>query len=252
MNSEVQQTPEKVGRFRALIIGRPNAGKTTILRRIAQSADGGVSVCFTSTPLVSTNDFFQRGIHNVKDELVFSSNPGFVFHEAGGIEAGSTTEMENIQAFISERANAMSLEEKLHAIWYCIPTDNSRLVTFAEERFFDNLDPDGVPVVLIFTKFECEEAEAFRKLLKPCSNVDLLLEEVPRQAREDFDQKHLHRFIDRKYAPKAIAYLKGEFSHLPDIIEQTMKALNNDTLKWLLASVQKVDPKLRIKEMLQR
>jgi hypothetical protein len=31
-------------RFRALIIGRPNAGKTTILRRIAQAADGRVSL----------------------------------------------------------------------------------------------------------------------------------------------------------------------------------------------------------------
>ena len=30
--------------FRALIIGRPNAGKTTILRRIAQAVDGRVGL----------------------------------------------------------------------------------------------------------------------------------------------------------------------------------------------------------------
>jgi stage III sporulation protein SpoIIIAA len=35
---------QKCVRFRALIIGRPNAGKTTILRRIAQAADGRVSL----------------------------------------------------------------------------------------------------------------------------------------------------------------------------------------------------------------
>jgi stage III sporulation protein SpoIIIAA len=34
---------QKCVKFRALIIGRPNAGKTTILRRIAQAADGRVS-----------------------------------------------------------------------------------------------------------------------------------------------------------------------------------------------------------------
>jgi stage III sporulation protein SpoIIIAA len=35
---------KECGRFRALIIGRPNAGKTTILRRIAQAADGRVGL----------------------------------------------------------------------------------------------------------------------------------------------------------------------------------------------------------------
>jgi hypothetical protein len=49
--------------------------------------------------------------------LVFDSNPGFVFHDSQGIEAGTKKEMENIQAFISERANATALKEKLHAIW---------------------------------------------------------------------------------------------------------------------------------------
>ena len=59
----------------------------------------------------------QRGVHNITDELVFSSNPGFVFHDSRGIEAGTTNEMETIQAFISERANARRLRDKLHAIW---------------------------------------------------------------------------------------------------------------------------------------
>jgi len=60
---------------------------------------------------------FQRGVHNIRDELVFTSNPGFVFHDSCGIEAGATNEIEAVQAFISERANARSLGKKLHAIW---------------------------------------------------------------------------------------------------------------------------------------
>ena len=42
--SNYNKLKEKCVRFRALIIGRPNAGKTTILRRIAQAADGRVSL----------------------------------------------------------------------------------------------------------------------------------------------------------------------------------------------------------------
>jgi len=37
-----------------------------------------------------------------------------------------------------------------------------------------------------------------------------------------------------------------------EILEVTTKALNNDTLKWLLAIVQEVNLKFRIKVMLQR
>jgi ABC-type polar amino acid transport system ATPase subunit len=46
-----------LGRFRALIIGRPNAGKTTILRCIARSANGKVSA-FT-TKCLALNDISQ-------------------------------------------------------------------------------------------------------------------------------------------------------------------------------------------------
>jgi len=131
MDSETRRLRNQCPRFRALVIGRPNAGKTTILRCIAQAADGRV------------DPSSGRGVHNIEDELTFDSNPGFVFHDSRGIEAGTTEEMEDIQAFISQRANARSLSRKLHAIWYCIPTDNARLAVEAEMQFFDKIDPNG-------------------------------------------------------------------------------------------------------------
>jgi GTPase Era involved in 16S rRNA processing len=231
---------KKIGQFRALVIGRPNAGKTTILRCIARSTDGRV------------DPSSGRGVHNITKELVFSSNPGFVFHDSRGIESGTINEMETIQAFISERGNARNLREKLHAIWYCIPTDNARLVTAAEEQFFDKIDPNGVPVILIFTKFESQEAIAFQKLQKTCNFEDALAL-APHQARQQFDQEHLYRFKDRRYPAKEVVYLKnmdGENADCSDILELTMSELSNDTLKWLLATVQEANIRLRIKVML--
>jgi hypothetical protein len=60
---------------------------------------------------------YQRGEHNINDELVFSSNEGFVFHDSCGFEAGSTEEVTAMQEFLLKRAMAGSLDEKLHAIW---------------------------------------------------------------------------------------------------------------------------------------
>ena len=46
--------------------------------------------------------------------------------------------------------------------------------------------------------------------------------------------------------------MDGENAECLDILELTMTALNNDTLKWLLATVQEVNIRLRVTQMLMR
>ncbi len=60
----------------------------------------------------------QRGEHDINDELVFSSNTNFVFHDSRGFESGSEEEVQTMRRFINERANAGTLDERLHAIWF--------------------------------------------------------------------------------------------------------------------------------------
>jgi len=69
----------------------------------------------------------------------------------------------------------------------------------------------SVPVILIFTKFESQEAIAFHKLQETCSIEEALLQ-APYQARTDFDQEHLSRFQNRRYPAKEIVYMKSECS----------------------------------------
>lgn len=59
----------------------------------------------------------QRGIHNIEKELVFRSNPGFVFHDSGGFEAGSIAELNAVKKFIAERSKMRNLRDQLHVIW---------------------------------------------------------------------------------------------------------------------------------------
>jgi hypothetical protein len=131
-----------------------------------------------------------------------------------------------------------------------------------------------VPVILIFTKFESQEAIAFKKLMQECS-AEEAMSQAAEQARHDFDRAHLSRFRDRKYPPKEILYLKGrcsvaglsirhsdnvvhwqdmdkEGAQCSEIIELTTMALGNATLKWLLVTVQQTNLKLRIEQMFQR
>ena len=60
---------------------------------------------------------YQRGLHSIENQLVFASNPQFVFHDSMGFEAGSTEELEAVKAFIDSRAKATHMSKQLHAIW---------------------------------------------------------------------------------------------------------------------------------------
>ena len=61
----------------------------------------------------------KRGLHNIENQLVFASNPQFVFHDSMGFEAGGTGELEAVKAFIASRAKENHMSKQLHAIW-CI------------------------------------------------------------------------------------------------------------------------------------
>ncbi|KAG1845274.1 hypothetical protein C8R48DRAFT_750779 [Suillus tomentosus] len=105
---DAQELRESIGRFRVLIVGRANAGKTTILQKVCNTTD---------QPEVYDAKGNKRGNHDITNEMVFKSNPSFVFHDSCGFEAGSEEEFESMKRFISERVHATKLEERIHAIW---------------------------------------------------------------------------------------------------------------------------------------
>ncbi|KAF8221395.1 hypothetical protein L208DRAFT_1328194, partial [Tricholoma matsutake] len=92
--------------FRILVIGRANAGKTTLLKKVCESTDDpriyGANGKEIDTSVVAPSE--QRGLHDIENQLVFASNPQFVFHDSMGFEAGGTGELEAVKAFIASRA----------------------------------------------------------------------------------------------------------------------------------------------------
>jgi hypothetical protein len=62
--------------------------------------------------------FFQRGKHNIEDELVFANHNGYLFHDSGGFEAGSEAELKIVQDFVHRKSHERRLADRLHAIWF--------------------------------------------------------------------------------------------------------------------------------------
>ncbi|KAH9027804.1 hypothetical protein EDB85DRAFT_91871 [Lactarius pseudohatsudake] len=110
--------------FRVLIIGRANAGKTSILQRICETTES--PAIYRGKEEVKLDPSMDRGEHTIDDELVFSNHRGYVFHDSRGIESGSTEELGILQEFIRRKCQERRLRDRLHAIWYCVPMDNQR------------------------------------------------------------------------------------------------------------------------------
>ena len=140
----------KYTHFRVLVIGRANAGKTTLLQRVCNTTEDPciyddnnknlVSVhipedefCFwrfrlawtylSGTPLyyrclvyIWLNPY-QRGIHDINRPFAFKSNPRFIFHDSPGFETGDEKQLQEVLSFMEEKAKSTDVDNQLHAIW---------------------------------------------------------------------------------------------------------------------------------------
>ncbi|KAF8805967.1 era-like GTP-binding protein [Phlegmacium glaucopus] len=252
-------------RFRVLVIGRANAGKTTILQKVCNTAEQpeifntkGKKVCmyefvFRIDELILS----QRGMHNIENELVFKSNPRFIFHDSHGFEAGGIEELNKVKQFITERSKMVDLSEQLHVIWYCIPMDDERPFTAAELNFFGESGTGGVPVVAIFTKFDALEDVAYGKLTKEGILPADAVKQTADRAVTDFEKEYLPIFHKLKFPPKGYVYLRVLDMNKPKadchrLADTVAAVLENTDLKRLFVSIQRNNLELSIRYMVER
>ena len=60
---------------------------------------------------------WQRGEHDIQNEMIFESNTAFVFHDSRGFEAGRTLELNKVQNFVQKCSTNEDLRDHLHVIW---------------------------------------------------------------------------------------------------------------------------------------
>jgi len=235
-------------RFRVLIIGRANAGKTSILQRVCDTTDS--PEIYRLGPQgerqrVQLEVSQERGLHNVEDEIIFANHGGYVFHDSRGFEAGGEDELKTVKAFVRRRSRERRLEDRLHAIWYCIPMDNDR--PSLDLKHFDKICPDkNVPVIAVFTKYD-----QFRR------NIMMKLEDQHR------DPALLNHEMERTFGEHYLANLgrSAPFVHLEgmhkegqqciELIKTTASALHSGVVALILLSVQKDNLELNIRKAVE-
>ncbi|KAI5994103.1 GTP-binding protein [Pisolithus orientalis] len=253
-----QEYMKNIERFRILVMGRANAGKTTVLQRVCNSTekpeifDGkGNKVCDAECS--------QRGYHNIENELMFQSNPGFVFHDSCGFEAGATKQFDQMKHFVVDRAATKSVKERIHAIWFCIPmTDYHRTVTAAEQKFFNECDTGHVPVIVLLTKVDALYLPALRGLL----DEGVAIAEAKERAA-GMQGELLERWLDHikhelgkcNFPPKGYVSLQKMHQESADysaLMQCTANVLNEEGLQRLFISTQQSSIALCVQYAVQK
>ncbi|KAI5991673.1 GTP-binding protein [Pisolithus orientalis] len=250
---------KNIKRFRILIMGRANAGKTTILQRVCNSTaepevyDGkgnkidGVAVQGTLT----------RGYHNIEHEILFQSNPGFVFHDSCGFEAGSTHQYDEMKKFVVDRATTRKVNERIHAIWFCIPmAECHRTVTAAEEKFFNECDTGHVPLIVVLTKADTLNLDAVQELED--EGLEIEEDKVVEKERKLLEKwcAHIKDMLHKcNFPPRAYVSLQKMHEQDADcttLMQSTANSLNEEGLQKLLISTQQSSVALCVEYAVQK
>ncbi|KAG2052577.1 era-like GTP-binding protein [Suillus hirtellus] len=256
------QIRNRIGRFRILVIGRANAGKTTILQRVCNTREDPEIYNSAGTKIDDTvlKGSRERGLHNIENEMVFKSNPGFIFHDSRGFEAGGESEFDQVKAFIADRSKEARLRDQLHAIWYCIPMDEaSRSFTAGEIKFFSQCDTGSIPVIVLFTKFDALYDESYAQLKSQGASMKDAAELAPKHAEESFaigpQLKFLYHSKEIRRPSKChicLSNMDSDDADCGSLIEQTAGALDNETLQQLFISTQQTNLEICMKYAVEK
>ncbi|KAG2138596.1 uncharacterized protein EDB93DRAFT_717020 [Suillus bovinus] len=240
-----------IKRFRILIIGRANAGKTTILRRVCKTRENpevynSAGKKIDPAVLMASRE---RGMHDIENEMVFRNNPGFVFHDSRGFEAGGQSEFDKVKAFIASRSKKPHLCDRIHVIWYCIPMDeDGRSFTEGEVKFFSQCDTGSIAVIVLFTKFDALYDDEFAELIsKGVSRKDAEAL-APQHAKDAFvngpQLKLLYNSKGNHRPPRChicLPDMDKDDADCGPLIERTAETLDDDTLKQMFVSTQRTN-----------
>ncbi|KAF9520024.1 hypothetical protein BS47DRAFT_1336318 [Hydnum rufescens UP504] len=258
---EVPDGDRATRRFRVLVLGPANAGKTTLLERLTDSPAGEAIVTRNGKRITEIpRGYDQRGIHSIDDEITYESNPDLVFHDSGGFEARGVEEVEAVWQFIRRRSLA-SPSQQLHAIWLCIPTGNDRPFGFLQSGFF-NEPTASVPVIGIFTKLDGRETKIMTEVLGPAPKPSDFLDRAPEveQKVAEFVNGLETQFRNQPYPPAGFLTV-GNMHEVTErsialcnqLLQVTMDALPHETQTSLLGlTVWKRNRRIHTMYVLQR
>jgi len=176
MQPFVRSVLQRCPRFRILLLGKSGVGKSSLINQIFK------------VPLADVSHY-RAGNADINTEITTANNRHFVLHDSLGYESGSTDNFKVVENFIIERSKRAELSEQLHAIWLCttVPVAGARVFEVGDERLFE-MDLGGMPLIVVFTKYDSLATKIELELAEIASNDDELEARVEEAVNQEFEK----------------------------------------------------------------
>jgi GTP-binding protein EngB required for normal cell division len=243
----------KYTRFRILVIGRANAGKTTLLQRVCNTTEDPCIFDDNGKNLLEPTA--ARGIHDIYRPFAFRSNPQFIFHDSPGFESGDEKQLQDVLSFIEQKSKSTEVDDQLHAIWFCLVLNKSRPLFPLETAFFETARAGKVPVIAIFTKFDDLMYQVCDMDDMDLDDMDLDDNATRRIAEKEVEEKFRKPLNACTFPPRADVCFEALHTdetgkhqdQVKALIEKTASSLDDTALKMLFVSVQQNNINLSVR-----
>ncbi|KAG6332638.1 hypothetical protein ID866_6453 [Astraeus odoratus] len=110
----VREQFQHIDPFWILVIGRANYSKMTILQWVCSTADLPEVFNGKENKVRLIGSYTDRGMghHYIRNEFMFQSNKGFIFHHSCGLKAGSEDEFDKMKKFMLECASTHMVDKQ--------------------------------------------------------------------------------------------------------------------------------------------
>ncbi|KDQ17212.1 hypothetical protein BOTBODRAFT_600484 [Botryobasidium botryosum FD-172 SS1] len=209
---------------RILLLGKTGVGKTSLIK------------CTFNVDYLEP-DHFMPGDSNIEDEIrirLADGRLGYILHDSRGFEPGEFGNIRSVEGFINGRKGQARVEDKLHAIWYCIqiPHAGGRVFERGDEVLLKAGFGD-IPIIVVFTQYdrlydqteyEMEEAR-LHGMTEP--EIEVFVEEEAQKIFDELCYKPLQRVTSDLGGAKAqleyarVSHLERYKSNCEELVGKT-------------------------------
>ncbi|KAF8351702.1 hypothetical protein F5887DRAFT_912399 [Amanita rubescens] len=192
--------------FRILVMGRANAGKTTILEKVCGVARG-------TQPII---------IYDMSNEEI-NPNETHMIPSIEVLKSGARDELEIVQNFIAKRSACSSVKGSVAC----------NLVSSLHYTLF--------PLVVVFTKFDGQIIQEGGKL-DDIEEDGVKWDMAKKNAEITFQRVYLPKIFDTKHPPRAYVRLEDmdlPEKNCPELTEKTADAIDDSSLQELFVLTQR-------------
>ncbi|MCJ1402217.1 hypothetical protein MMC11_005437 [Xylographa trunciseda] len=222
----------EVNAFRILVLGKTGVGKSTLINKVF------------GTKLTAESEDLKQGVHEIEHAFQSNDHPGLLIHDSRGYQSGTDEEFNLIRSFVMKRSSKAKPKERLHAIWFCLDLNVSRIEE-GDKKVFSILATHAVkvPVLVVGTKKDIVWKYHFADAL---TEGEMSRSDAGKAADNAVGKKQevIKEELGRSTGSQEVGYVsvaQSDVQSVKQLLRQTLAGLDDEQVRLYVVAAQVID-----------